>query len=155
MVLKFSARREEIPGDLPPLYWYKMVLDYEVREKDFPSLAFYSYEMEYLSPAGLARVRAKVRVWYEITGEYPTDLSMWGEIRKARKHGFLPHLNRERTATIVEDNGISVLRCGFCNSRYSNLDVSRCNACDTIVRLDDGIESGHQRGTGELFGIPG
>lgn len=129
-MIRFSARREEIPGDLPPLEWYMLVLEYERQADLLPPLHFYSPEFEYLTPVALARVRAKVAVWREITGEYPTDLSMWGEIRKARKRGYLPHLTRARVATIDDQD---ILRCGFCQSRYSLPHPERCNACDTEV----------------------
>jgi len=130
----FVGNRREIPGDLPPIYWRDLVREYEAQLDVLPSLAFYNPVMEYLAPAELTRLRAKVHVWLEITGRYPDDISTWWEVRQARRRGDIPHMTRAALATVDQDR---VMHCGHCGARWTEPHPDRCKLCDTIAIFEE------------------
>ena len=131
-VLKGNVR--EIPGGMPPLAWHEKVLEYERDEAGLARLGWYDQVMEYLSPEELRRFRAKVRIWVEITGAWPDDLSCWWEVRQARKRGDVP-MPHGAALGIVEDD---VLRCGKCGARWSDR-PERCGLCGVWIVLEEAL----------------
>ena len=137
VVNTFKANVREIPGNLPPRLWWEKVQEY----RDDPatmSLPWYNPMMELLAPEDLATVRAKARVWWEITGSLPEGISIWREIRMARHRGDIP-LTNEVASGEVDDGG--TLHCGKCAARWSpahdgSPHGDRCGLCG--VRLDIG-----------------
>ena len=132
-VTVFKGNKREIPGNLPVMLWRDKVLEYE----EIPNLVdipWYAPEMEYLSPGELKRLRAKALIWREVTGEWPSELAWWWEVRMARRRGDLPNMHVVVEARIDADG---VLTCGKCSARWSaNHDGSphpnRCKLCDRL-----------------------
>lgn len=119
----------EIPGDMPPELWWEKVCEYR-DDPDNANWPWYNSVMEFLRPLELATLRAKARVWWEVTGEYVTDISCWWEVRSARKRGDLP-LSTEVAVALYDTE---VLTCGKCQAPWSvNKDGSEwpdyCSLC--------------------------
>tara|TARA_Y100000310_G_scaffold123309_1_gene122083 strand:+ start:743 stop:1147 length:405 start_codon:yes stop_codon:yes gene_type:complete len=133
MPLVFTGNKREVPANLPPILWWERVNDYAERDALLPPLPWFNEVMEYLTPDELVRVRAKVRVWYEETGEYPSDISWWWEPRMGRRRGDVPHTNETVIATIDEGD---VLHCGCCGARWSDR-PERCKLCDRLLVLEE------------------
>lgn len=125
------GNRREVPPGLPILAWWEKVQEYRSQAVEVP---WYHPDLEYLSPAALAQIRAKALVWFETTGRWPTDINCWGEIRRGRLNGNVPRRTAQ-TVGRVDDAG--VLHCGECGARVSvNQDGTygrdgnqRCNCC--------------------------
>ena len=81
---QIRANVREIPGNLPPALWMHKVLEYRY-EAETSALPWYHPGMELLQPEELARLRAKARIWLEVTGTYPQDISCWMDVRRARR----------------------------------------------------------------------
>lgn len=131
MATVIKGNKREVPPDIPIMAWWEMVQEYRVKPW-INGVPFYSWQMEHLSPEELATIRAKVRVWVEITGAWPGDISCWWEVRMARRRGDLPHSNEIAAATIDEQG---VLHCGKCQARWSPPHdggdwPERCKLCD-------------------------
>ncbi len=116
-----KGNRREIPAGIPIGAWWDKVAEYE-GVAWVQAIPWYLPSMEYLSPDELRRTRAKAVVWLDITGEWPTDIDCWWEVRNARKRGDLP-LSDEYVACTINSEGSLV--CGRCSARWSpNLDGS-------------------------------
>lgn len=126
MVTVTVGNKREVPPGLPITAWADRVR--EVEATDLSRLPFYDNRMEFLSPAELQRLRAKAVVWRENTGEWPTNLEVWWEIRNARKRGDLPH--ESSIATVKVENGVT--HCGHCGARWSAPAPERCGLCDAL-----------------------
>ena len=131
------ANKREIPPDVPPMVWWEKVNEYQAT-RAFTNLPWYDSQLEYLPPDSIDRVRAKALVWWELTGNLPTDITCWWEIRSARKNGELPLTNEVVDAHIDE---AGILHCGYCKARWSaNRDgtghADRCfNLCGRLWRI--------------------
>lgn len=127
MVTVIKGNKREVPEGVPIMAWWEQVQEYraQVQWADVP---WYSYEMEYLTPDELKTIRAKALTWYDIYGEWPTDISCWWEVRMARRRGDLP-LSEEYVVCHLNDEGSLV--CGYCEARWGqNKDGSDWpNAC--------------------------
>lgn len=115
----------EVPGDIPPGLWMDKIEEYREDPDRLAEVAFFDPVMEELTPADLVDLKARLLVWFEVTGEYPTDIAVWWPVRQARNRGELP-LNGETTVTI-DDAG--VLHCGHCAARWSPPFSDHCNLC--------------------------
>lgn len=123
-----KGNRREVPGNLPPLLWADKVDEYAGSR--WMEVPFYVPEMEYLDLQEFRRVKAKALIWWEITGEWPSEIAWWWEVRNARRRGALPHTN-ETAPTVVDEDG--VLHCGFCEARWSFPYPDRCKLCDRVL----------------------
>ena len=133
MPLVIKGNKREVPKNLPPTLWWERVDAYVKQDSLLPPMPWFDNVLEYLTPDELVRVRAKVRVWYEETGEYPKDISWWWEPRMGRRRGDVPHTNETVIATIDEED---VLHCGCCGARWSDR-PERCKLCDRILILEE------------------
>jgi len=123
--LVIKANKREVPPDMPPTVWWELVNNAETQ--DF-SLLWYDPVCEYLRPTELRRLRAKVFIWNEATGNYPDTVDTWWEPRMARRRGEVPASSRQAMPTIFENT----LTCGFCNARWTYpYPLERCKLCDT------------------------
>ncbi len=124
MVTVVQGNRREVPGGMPPTLWHEKVLEYEGEPFVLP---WYDPVCELLPPAALARLRAKVRVWVEVTGELPEDVDCWWEVRVGRREGYVPLPGRVVTAHYDE---AGVLHCGHCKARWSlPVEIEHCTLC--------------------------
>lgn len=128
MVTVVKGNKREVPAGMPILAWAERVRRVTRRGKYLAVLPFYDSRMEFLSPDELRKLRAKVFVWREITGEWPENLEVWWEIRQARKRGDLPHETAVTTVKVIED----VTHCGKCGARWSAPAPERCGLCDAL-----------------------
>ena len=133
MPLVITGNKREVPKNLPPTLWWERVDSYVKQDSLLPPLPWFDGVLEYLTPDELVRVRAKVRGWYEETGEYPSDISWWWEPRMGRRRGDVPHTNETVIATIDEED---VLHCGCCGARWSDR-PERCKLCDRILIIEE------------------
>lgn len=141
MIETFKGNKREVPPDLPILVWRDMVLEVE-QLSGLQLIGWFHPVMEFLSPAELKRIRAKALVWRHHTGEWPEDISVWWEVRLARRRGDIPHKN-EFVLSGIDESG--VLHCGRCEARWSADDEGshpdRCKLCDVrwIISADERI----------------
>ena len=119
------GNKREVPPGLPEGEWWHLV-------EAWGRLPLHNFEvpyypsMEYRSPKDLQRIRAKIRVWHFATGEYPSDLSCWWEMRQGRKHQEIPPTDEIADYSFDKDG---VLHCGKCNARWSGFEEPRCGLC--------------------------
>ena len=125
VVAQIKANEREIPGNLPPALWMQKVLEYRY-EAETLALPWYRPAMELLQPEELARLRAKARIWLEVTGVFPGDISCWMEIRRARERGDIPPSTEFVTVEIDEEG---TLHCGRCGARWSRPHGTSCGLC--------------------------
>lgn len=128
MVIKGNLR--EIPGSIPIGTWWDKVLEYRA-DPAILELPWYLPDLEYLAPEELKTVKAKAKVWHEILEEWPRDITVWWECRRARERGDMPWPIDWELAHPMQGGG---LQCGKCKARWSaNFDGSpmpdRCNLC--------------------------
>ena len=129
--LVIQGNKREVPANLADTVCWERVRFYEEQDGLLPPLPWFDSVLEYLTPQELVRVRAKVRVWHEETGEYPSDISWWWEPRMGRRRGDVPHTTEIAIATIDADD---ILHCGCCGARWSNR-PERCKLCDRILEI--------------------
>ena len=134
MVTVVVGNKREGPGGIPILDWWERVLAAE-KHGNLALIPFYDNRMEFLSPAELTRIRAKAFVWREITGEWPTNLEVWWEVRNARKRGDLPHESRWTTIKVENE----VTHCGHCGARWSAPAPVRFGLCDSLFIKEDAV----------------
>ena len=139
MVTVIKGNEREVPPDIPVMVWWEKVEEYAAIGELLVELPWHHASLEYLSPAAIARVRAKALVWREVTGEWPTEIAWWWEVRMARRAGDHPH-GEERALSWVDEDG--TLHCGKCGACWSaNRDgspqVDRCKLCDVIFVFED------------------
>jgi len=127
---QIKANKREIPGNLPPGVWANKIGEYRSQPDLLVKIPWHHQDLEYLSPLGLARTRAKALIWFEVTGEWPTDIAHWGDIRIAREAGYLPHTT-ERVMGHIDDDG--TLHCGHCGARWTDPHPDRCKLCDRRI----------------------
>jgi hypothetical protein len=146
MAKVMMGNKREVPPDIPVGTWWNTVEAYQASGRA-SALPWYDPQLEYLTPDQLARIRAKALVWWEVTGEFPKDITCWWEIRTARKGGYLPLTDEVVNAWIDADG---TLHCGYCEARWSaNKDGSphadRCfNLCGRRwVIIEDAREVTH------------
>lgn len=125
-----KGNRREIPGNIPPGVWWNKIMEYMDTEGALDDLAFYDSAMELLPPVRLRRLKAQVRIWREVTGEYPDDISVWWPIRQARKEGQIPWPDESAESEIDADG---VLHCGKCAARWSAPHPDRCKLCGVTL----------------------
>ncbi len=111
----FVGNIREVPGGMPPLAWCHMVEEYQ-GQAWVQAIPWYLPSMEYLTPEELSIVRAKAAVWLDVTGEWPTDIDCWWEVRMARRRGDLPDSTNYVDCTINESGA---LVCGQCKARWA------------------------------------
>ena len=131
MPTSFVGNKREIPNNLPPLVFRDKVWELE-QNADLNNLDWYLPQMEYLSPEELRRLRAKGLIWREETGDFPTEINWFWEVRMARRRGDIPP-TREIARSEIDEDG--TLKCGYCEAKWSaNYDGSphpnRCKLCD-------------------------
>lgn len=128
-----KANKREIPPGLPPGIWWDKVEDYSRNAELLAAIPWWHSSMEYLSPNEMARVKAKALVWYEITGQWPTNIEVYWEVRMARRRGDHPH-TAETCRGTVDSKGI--LHCGTCGARWSYPYPGRCKLCDRVLVME-------------------
>lgn len=129
-----KGNKREVPPDLPPAVWWDLIGAYEIAGTGLKY--WYDPVFEALTPDQLSRVRAKGAIWYEYTGTYPEDISVWWEIRQARREGLLP-LTEEIVEGIIDDE--DVLHCGVCDARWSDR-PERCKLCGRLIAIPPSSE---------------
>ena len=129
------GNKREVPLGLPISEWWDRVLAAEQDAARLALLPFYDNRMEFLPPDALRRLRAKALVWREETGEWPTDISVWWEIRTGRKRGYLPHEPSVATVKVMDD----VTHCGKCGARWSPPAPERCGLCDALFLIEEAV----------------
>jgi len=134
--VEYRGNLQEIPGDLPAGEWARMVRMYHA-DPTTSELAWYHPVLEYLDPRRLAVVRAKARVWREVTGRLPdnSEVNKWWEVRAGRRDGQVPQRRDIAVSQIDADN---ILHCGECGARYSpdrdgTHNQTRCNLCGVML----------------------
>ncbi len=116
MVRVLKGNKREIPEGMPVDLWFEKV--FELREHPLVmQMPFYHDIMEYLPPDDLRDLKAKAFIWWDVTGDYPRDISTWWEVRLARKRGDLPNVWGLTWAEIDDTTG--VLTCGKCAARWA------------------------------------
>ena len=148
----YKGNKCEIPGGMPIGMFMLKVREYH-HDPLTAQLPFFQPVMEYLDPRRLLVVRAKARVWLEVTGRYPgvDDVNKFWEVRIARREGQVPLRTDAALAYIgctdrdhwddqekCECQNKNILTCGECGSRYSphhdgTHDIERCNLCGVVV----------------------
>ena len=136
-----KGNKREVPEGIAPTDWWNTVLEREANRDSLPPLPFWNPLMEYLSLAELVRVQAKVRVWEEVTGEYPEEIDVWWEVRCARKRGDAPHREDVVEAKLAVHDDAEILVCGHCSARWTPPYRDRCGLCDTKWILPRGVEA--------------
>ena len=131
--LVIQGNKREVPANLPVTVWWERVRSYEEQDGLLPPMPWFDSTLEYLTPKELVRVKAKVRVWHEETGEYPKDISWWWEPRMGRRRGDVPHASEVVTATVDE---VGTVHCGHCGARWSNR-PERCKLCDKVLDIQE------------------
>ena len=144
----YKGNRCEIPhdprgiySDMPLGFWALQVRKYHqdphTQMMMIEQVPWHHPMLEYLDPRRLAVVRAKARIWWEITGMLPNDSEVhkWWELRAARREGQVP-LRQDVAISEIDENNI--LWCGECGSRYSSdrdgqHREERCNLCGMIL----------------------
>ena len=122
-----KANRREVPPDLPAAVWWDRVNAYQALGAGLRY--WYDEVFEALTPDQLARIKAKAAVWYEYTGKYPEDISVWWEVRQARREGLLASTS-EAVEGFVDYDG--ALHCGHCDARWSDR-PERCKLCGRLI----------------------
>ena len=131
MPVVIKANKREVPPDTPIGAWWERVQAYRSQNLEIP---WYLPDLEYLSPSALDQIKAKARVWFEVTGEWPRDINCWGEIRRGRLNGNVP-LRDDWALSYIDAEG--VLHCSECVARCSQNSAGsygrdghpRCNLC--------------------------
>jgi len=145
VVVVVQGNKREVPGDIPVLFWWDMVLEYEQRPDLLGDLAFYDPIMELIPVNLLLRLKAQLAVWHEILDEYPDDIAVWWPVRLGRRHGYIPHTHLAAQATIDD---VNVLHCDYCGARWSAPHPDRCKLCDRIILVPEAVNDGKARDDG-------
>lgn len=122
-----------IPGQIPIGIWKMKCEEYEG-----DPIPWFHPLLEYMTPLQATIIRAKAKVWFEVTGHWPTNIDAWKEVRVARFNGDAPH-RMDHFDSMIDEDG--TLHCGDCGARWSNsTDGSsypeRCGLCDALMAVD-------------------
>jgi hypothetical protein len=109
------GNRREVPPDLPIGLWWTKIEEFQ-SDPLIDEIPWYHESLECLPLDKIRRVKAKALFWRDIMGEWPKDISVWWEVRQARKAGVMPWPVEIVQAVIDEDD---VLHCGKCEARWS------------------------------------
>ncbi len=128
---RIKGNKREVPPDLPIGVWWNKIEEYMDALGALDHVTFYDPVMELLPPERLRRLKAQVRVWFEVTGrypdgEYPNSIECWWPIRWARCEGQIPWPAEVVVPRIDDKN---VLHCGRCGARWSYPHADRCKLC--------------------------
>lgn len=131
-----KGNKREVPPGVPVGAWRTRIEAYAAHPDLLRGLPFFDGSMEYLSPRRLLVVKAKAMVWLEMTGEWPSTIQHWWELRCSRRDGSLPPRTDMVQGAPTEDGGV---KCGECGARYSDM-APRCKLCGVAILVERAID---------------